>query len=231
MIPKTIPPMFRKTPIFLLACLVSLFPAVAQDADKGLRMRLFTVALQPEQGKVQIMAGDKSGPAFELPVFNLSEKMPVAARKFKLVAETATPTPETPSLCDVVLPGEGLDFRIILVPKRDGTYQSFVVRGDDPKFASGDVFFINLSSHHVIGLLGTAKLDLERGDREIVRLAGAKSGIFFEVKIASREGNGITPLADTRWPVMRNNRSIVVFHDDTKGQPVYRAVDEFLSPR
>lgn len=78
--------MFRKTLIFLLACLASLFPAVAQDADKGLRMRLFTVALQPDQGKVQIMAGDKSGPAFELPVFNLTESMPVAARKFKLVA-------------------------------------------------------------------------------------------------------------------------------------------------
>ncbi len=148
MIPKTIPPMLRKTPVCLLTCLAFLLPAAARDADKGLQIRLFTVALQPEQGKVRIMAGDQPGPAFELPVFNLSERMPVAARKFKLVAATATPPPETPSLCDVVLPGEGLDFRVILVPKRDGTYQSFVVRGDDPKFASGDVFFINLSSHH-----------------------------------------------------------------------------------
>ena len=223
--------MIRKTLIFLLACLASLFPAVAQDADKGLRMRLFTVALQPDQGKVQIVAGDESGPAFELPVFNLTDSMPVPARKFKLVAETATPTLETPSLCDVVLPEQGLDFRVILVPILNGGYRSFVVRGDDPKFASGDVFFVNLSSHHVIGLLGTAKLDLERGSSEIVRLAGAKGGVFFEVKIASREGNGIIPLADTRWPVMRNNRSIVVFHDDLKGQPVYRAVDEFLKPK
>jgi hypothetical protein len=32
-----------------------------------------------------------------------------------------------------------------------------------------------------------------------------------EVKIASREGANITPLADTRWPVLHNNRSIFVF--------------------
>ncbi len=223
--------MFHKTLVCLLASLAPFAPAAAQDSVKGLRVRLFSVALHPDQGKVQIMAGDKPSPAFELPVFSLSESMPVAARKFQLIAESANPDPKAPSLCDVVLPEQGADFRIVLVPKKDGTYQSFVIRGDDPKFASGDVFFVNLSSHHVIGLLGTAKLDLELNSREIVRLAGAKSGVFFEVKIASREGNGIIPLADTRWPVMRNNRSIVVFHDDNKGQPVYRAVDEFLKPK
>jgi len=33
-----------------------------------------------------------------------------------------------------------------------------------------------------------------------------------------------------RPPLMRDMRSIVVFNDDLKGQPVYRAVDEFLRP-
>jgi hypothetical protein len=59
------------------------------------------------------------------------------------------------------------------------------------------------------------------------RSACAKGGVFFDVKIVSREGDGILRLADTRWPVMHNNRFIVVFHDDMKGQPVYRAVDGF----
>lgn len=207
------------------------FAAAKDDDSKNLRMRLFAVALHPEQGKVRMMAGKQPGPAFELPVFSFTGSMPVEARKFRLITDAANPDPKAPSLCDVVLPEQGEDFRIILVPLREGGYKSFVVRGDDPKFAAGDVFFVNLSSHHVIGLLGTAKLDLELGEREIVRLEGAKAGIFFEVKIASREGNGITPLADTRWPVLRNNRSIVVFHDDLNGQPVYRAVDEFLKPK
>lgn len=222
--------MFRTT-LVALAILAPLLPSAhAQDNARGLRMRIFAVALQPNQGKVRITAGGEPGPAFEVPVFNLSDSMPVEARKFQLVAESPpADTPPAP-LCAIQLPEQGSDFRVILVPKSDGTYQSFVVRGDDPKFASGDVFFVNLSSHHVIGLLGTSKLDLNRGDREIVRLEGAKSGVFFEVKIASREGNQLTPLTDTRWPVLRNNRSIIVFHDDNKGQPVYRAVDEFLPP-
>jgi hypothetical protein len=223
--------MFRTILVFLAAAIAPLPFAAAQESTKGVRMRLFAVALLPDQGKVQIVAGDKIGPAFELPTYNLSDSMAVEARTFRLMAEPASADPKTAALCTIQFPEQGADFRVILVPKPDKTYHSIVVRGDDPKFVAGDVFFVNLSTHHVVGLLGTAKLDLESGDRELVRLEGAKAGVFFEVKIASREGEGITPLADTRWPVLRNNRSILVFHDDLNGQPAYRAVDEFLSPQ
>ena len=223
--------MFRKTLVLLAVTLAPLSFSRAAEGAKSLRMRLFAVALLPDQGKVRMVAGDKVGPAFELPTCNLSESMAIETRIFRLMDEPASADPKAAALCTIQFPEQGADFRVILVPKPDKTYHSIVVRGDDPKFASGDVFFINLSSHHVIGLLGTAKLDLERGDREMVRLEGAKAGVFFEVKIASREGGGITPLADTRWPVLRNNRSILVFHDDLNGQPAYRAVDEFLSPQ
>ena len=223
--------MSRMILVFLTVALASQLFAAGQESAKGVRMRLFAVSLLPNQGKIQIVAGDKVGPAFELPTYNLSDSMDVGARTFRVMVEPASSDAKAAALCTIQFPEQGGDFRVILVPKTDNTYHSIVVRSDDPKFGAGDVFFINLSAHHIVGQLGTAKLDLKSGDREIVRLVGAKAGVFFEVKIARREGATITPLADTRWPVLRNNRSILVFHDDLNGQPAYRAVDEFLSPK
>jgi hypothetical protein len=38
------------------------------------------------------------------------------------------------------------------------------------------------------------------------------------------------PVADTRWPVLRNNCSFLIFYNGKDGMPTYRAIDEFLDP-
>jgi hypothetical protein len=200
------------------------------QAAKGISVRVFAVALHPGQDPVCILTGDTRGDAFELPEFNLSDSLPSPARAFRLIS-AASPL-ETPpkTLANIQLPEQGSDFRILLVPAPDGAYQAVVIRGDDPKFASGDVFFINLSSHRVLGRLGSATLDLKPAAREIIRLKGDQSGTFFEVKFAREEAGKVLPLTDTRWPVLRNNRSFLIFHNGKRGLPTYRAVDEFLDP-
>jgi hypothetical protein len=92
------------------------------------------------------------------------------------------------------------------------------------------VFFINLSTHDILGNLGSTKLNLKSSGSEIVRLTGAESGGFFEVKFARLEQSKLLPVAETRWPVLRNNRSYIIFHNGKNDRPTYRAVDEFMSP-
>jgi hypothetical protein len=218
--------MIRHLPLLFLLVI----PALARNDAKGLGIRVFAAAAHKDQPKVRVIAGKEVGEPFELPVYNLSDPLTVKSRDLRFINEGTDPAAAGDGICRVRLPDAGSDFRILLVPRDKETYQPFVVRGDDPEFGSGDVFFINMSSEHIVGLLGTAKLDLKPGKQDIVRLAGAKSNVYFEVKIATRKEDEFIPLADTRWPVMRNNRSFLVFYNGPNGRPAYRAVDEFLPP-
>jgi hypothetical protein len=223
--------MFRSSALFLFCCLA--FPAVAtaQTPDeKGITIRLFAVAANTNQGKVCLLMAGKRGESFELPTHNLSDPQVVTAREIQLISSSA-PTDAPPrALITIRLPDTGRDFRVILVPADADTYRAVVVRADDPGFRSGDVFFINLSSHHILGIIGTAKLDLKSGSRETIRPTGASPGSFYEVKFARMEDKQLHPVADTRWPVLRNNRSFLIFFSGKDGLPAYRAVDEFLEP-
>jgi hypothetical protein len=223
--------MFRSSIFSLLAYLVSsAFASAQKPEEKGITLSLFAVAAHPNQGKVCLLMAGKWSESFELPTLNLSDPQSVAAREIQLILSSApTDSPPRP-LSTILLPDTGRDFRVILVPATADSYRSVVVRGDDPGFGSGDAFFINLSSHHVLGNIGTTKLDLQSGARETIRPTGASEGNFYQVKFARMEDKQLFPVADTRWPVLRNNRSYLIFFNGKDGLPSYRAVDEFLDP-
>lgn len=223
--------MFRSLALSLLGPLVFSAFATAQKPDeKGISIRLFAVAANPNQGKVCLFTAGKRGEAFELPTYNLSDPQSVAAREIQLILSSApTDAPPRP-VSTIRLPDTGRDFRVILVPATADSYQAVIVRGDDPAFGNGDAFFINLSSHHILGIIGTTKLELKSGARETIRPTGASDGSFYQVKFARLENEKALPVADTRWPVLRNNRSFLIFYNGKDGLPTYRAVDEFLDP-
>jgi hypothetical protein len=223
--------MFRSSIFSLLACIASSVLASAQKPDeKGITLRLFAVAAHPTQGKVCLLTAGKRGESFELPTHNLSDPQSVAAREIQLIPSSAPADSPPRPLSTIRLPDAGRDFRVILVPATADSYRSVVVRGDDPGFGNGDAFFINLSPHHVLGNIGTTKLDLQSGARETIRPTGASDGSFYQVKFARLENKQLFPVADTRWPVLRNNRSYLIFFNGKDGLPSYRAVDEFLDP-
>ena len=213
----------------LLTCVLALpVHAAEEESSKGISIRFFAVALHKNQGSVCVMDSEIRKPAFEIPTTCLSESQSVTTRSLVLVESTA-PTGAMPvPLATLRLPDKGSDFRIILVPAENNDYRAVVVRGDDPKFSSGDFFFLNLSTHEVLGRLGTAKLDLKPGAKEIIRPGGAKSDKFFEVKFARRAESGFIPLTNTCWPVVNDNRSFLIFYNGRSGRPTYRAVDEFM---
>ena len=202
----------------------------AEDAPaKGISIRLFAAALAKDQGAVCILAGDARGAAFELPTQNLSDSQITPSRNFLIISASAAVDPPPAALASIRLPEQGADFRIILVPAADGSYKPVVIRGDDPKFSHGDFFFINLSTHAMLGVLGTTRIDLKPGSQEIIRPSGAKSDSFFEVKFAHYEQQKLLPLTDSCWPIVKDNRSYIIFYNGKGGRPAYRAVDEFLA--
>lgn len=218
--------------VFLISIL-ALIPVKLHAADpaeaKGISIRLFAVALTKNQGPVSTLVGDSRGKPFEVPTLNLSPVQAVTAREFSLISSTApTDTPQRP-LASIRLPDLGKDFRIILVPANDETYKTIVIRGNDPKFAHGDFFFVNLSTHEMLGSLGSVKLAMKPGQQELFTPAGDKSKNFFEVKFAYREEKKLMPLTNTCWPVVKDNRAYVIFFNGKNGRPSYRAVDEFMA--
>ena len=223
----------QMTKRFLLIPLLSLTvlgaSAAEREAAKGISVRLFAVALSPNQGPACLMTGESRSEAFEIPTLTLSAPLSVASRDILLISANApTDAPPVP-LATIHLPDKGSDFRIILVPVRVDCYKSVVIRGDDTKFTRGDFFFINLSNHEMLGLLGTARLNLKPGSQVIMRPERAKTDKSFEVKFARREQERLLPLTNTCWPVVLDNRSYVIFYNGSSGRPTYRAVDEFMA--
>ena len=216
---------------FIVAILLTLTPGVraaGTEQSKGASIRLFSVALLNNQGPMCVQVGKTRNAPFDLSATCLTETQSVSTRDFMLVsAASAADAPPVP-LATVRLPDQGSDFRIILVPTSNNSYNPVVVRGDDPKFSRGDFFFINFSTSQMLGALGTTRLDLKPGGQEIVSPAGGNDK-FFEVKFARRQDDKLLPLTNTCWPVVRDNRSFVIFYNGSNGRPTYRAVDEFMA--
>ncbi len=216
----------------LLLCLTfgSGLQAAEETAAKGISVRFFAAALNEGQGPVCVVSGKTKGASFEIPMTSLSEAQGVPSRDFILAAAAAEAPDQPPvPLVSIHLPDQGTDFRILLVPSPNNTYKAVVIRGDDSKFRHGDFFFINLSSQPILGALGSTRVDLKPGAQELVRPTGAKSDTFFVVKFARRDGDTTVPMSDTCWPIVRDNRSYVLFYNGKNGRPSFRAIDEFMA--
>jgi len=221
--------MLRPLIISLCFTLGSGIQAAEETAPKGINVRFFAAALNEGQGPVCVVSGKTKGVSFDIPMTSLSQAQGVPSRDFMLAA-AATAASDQPSvpLVTLHLPDQGSDFRILLVPAPNNAYKAVVIRGDDSKFRHGDFFFINLSNQPILGALGSTRLDLKPGAQELVRPTGAKSETFFVVKFARREGEMVVPMSDTCWPIVKDNRSYVLFYNGKNGRPAFRAVDEFM---
>lgn len=215
-------------PLLVLLAMQAL--AAAPDSESGVSIRLFAAALNQNQGPVQILVGDTRSDAFNLTTTTLTQSKTLSARAFRLISADSTAASAPQTLATINLPEQGSDFRVILVPSENNIYRHIIIRGDEPKFSNGDIFFINLSSSRMLGMLGTVRFDLKPGVQQIMSPTGNDGNNFFEVKFARHveDKDKLLPLTNTCWPVVRDNRSFVIFYDNRSGRPSYRAVDEFM---
>jgi hypothetical protein len=200
--------------------------------NRGVEVCFFAVALHPDAGEIVALSGDARGPAFTLPLHNLTQPQFVKTREIALIPANAPADKPLPPIAKIKLPDQGNAFRILLVPiAKTITYQPIIVRGDDPDFGEGSVFFVNLGTEEILGNIGSETLKLASGSRKFLTLEGARENAFFDIRFAIRKGEAITPLSDTRWPVLKRTRAYVLFYNDPAGKTTYRAVDEFIPPK
>lgn len=219
--------------IRLLLLLLAVPPAFSQEKQSGVTVRIFAVATHPGQGRVAILSGDESkeiGEPFEIPVYELTASMEVGSRAFSIVDENFTPEEKPIVHATVKLPDKGRDFRVILIPSSPGKYKQTVVRADGSEFKSGDVLMLNLAKSEIVANIGNEAFAVKPGSRHIVDLDGAIDNSYYNVLIGKRTDGKILPISETRWPVMRNNRSYVIMFQSDPHTIARRGIDEFISP-
>lgn len=198
----------------------------AQTSKKGgAKVRFLAERVPTELGAVELAAEEIRSPAFELPINNLSDHQDAPARAFKIVPEG-----KNTSIANVILPEDGKNFIVMLVPASIG-YQAIVMTESDPNFRPGDVYFYNHATKPVLGYVGTAKFTLAPGKGKTLRPKGAREEGFYDVGFGVKEKDGNRALSTTRWPVEEQIRSYVFFFVNPSTKRLdFRAVDEFVPP-
>ncbi len=218
--------MFR----FLFALLFSALlttPLSAQTAGgKGLQVRLLAERTPKDLGAVVLVAGEKTSDPFVLPVNHVSEPIKAPARSFGLKpADAAT------ELAKVELPEEGDQFIVLLLPSKEGGYESVVIPAVNEKFKIGDVYFHNHSNKGVMGYVGDARFALLPGKGTFLRPKGPVNGKYYNVGFGVREETGDRTISKTRWPIDKGIRSYIFFFVNPEtGKVTYRAIDEPVTP-
>lgn len=195
----------------------------AAEKKPALQVKLLAVTAALDLGQVYLLSGDVKSPAFDLPMNNVSDAIAVTQRAFSLKSVN-----KDLSLCAIELPEAGKEFIIVLSPTKGASYRSVIVRTDDPSFRRGDVFFLNLTTHTVLGKLGTRALILESGKSAITRPDGPKEKGYYDIAFATRQETEDRIFSSSRWPIDDQIRSYLFFLQEQNGRITYRAVDEFI---
>lgn len=209
----------------LMFALWVLAPGLTTQAESAAPMVRFLAERSPAGlGQVVMATKDARSEAFDLPTKYLSASNQAGARIFSLRTVL-----KDISLATVTLPDGGNSFVVLLIPAREGGYKPVVIRADDAKFKSGDVYFYNHSPAVIVGQVGTARFKVESAASLVFEPAGARNENFYDVSFFAVEEKGTRTLSKTRWPVDKKVRSYVFFFIHPENNRLdFRSVDEFI---
>jgi hypothetical protein len=200
--------------------------SAAPAPTRGLEVRFLAERCPDGLGQLVLAADEQRSAEFDLPSNFLSTPVKPPARTFNIRALK----PDV-SLATVTLPEDGKSFVIVLIPAKESGYKTIVIRTDDAKFKTGDVYFYNHSDKVIIGFVGTAKFSLNPASGMVLTPKGARKENFFDVGFGVREEQGTRALSNTRWPVDDKVRSYVFFFVNPVTKRLdFRVVDEFVPP-
>jgi hypothetical protein len=209
-----------------LACICPAFLHAQSAGSAELQVRFLAERSPSDLGDVVLAVDEVRTPPFKLPINHLSAAQAPPARVFNVwsVAKNI-------SLAKVGLPEKGKSFIVLLVPSPAGGYKPVIISAEDPAFKAGDVYFYNHADKPVLGYVGSAKFVLDASKGTVLRPAGAKENLYYDVGFGVREKEGDRVLSTTRWPIDKNMRSYVFFFLNPTSQRLdFRAVDEFMPP-
>lgn len=212
--------------LFLLAWIVPAGLHAQSAGSSELQVRFLAERAPGDLGDVVLAVEETRSPPFKLPINHLSIPQTPPARAFDVWS-----VDKKVSLAKVGLPENGKSFIVLLVPSPTGGFKPVIISAEDPSFKAGDVYFYNHADKAVLGYVGTAKFVLNASKGTVLRPAGAKENLYYDVGFGVREKEGDRVLSTTRWPIDKNMRSYVFFFlNPTTKRLDFRAVDEFMPP-
>lgn len=215
--------MFALRQILALVLLANL--AVADDAKKGIEIRMVAERLPKDLGEVVLVSGEDRSEPFVLPMNNLSEPKRATARAFQLISPQRKAV-----IAKVALPADGKSFVVLLIPAGEKTYTPVVIPYHNPDFKAGDIYLYNNAKATVVGMIGAGKFSIDPGKGTFFRpVFQDDDKRYHDVGIGVKFETGDRIISTTRWPKSTNTRYYVFFYEHLRtGRITYRAVDEFL---
>jgi hypothetical protein len=214
-----------------LACLAPLATpfAAAQEksSSKDTLIRFTSFELPDANGEYVLASGETKSDAFAIPSngFSLPVTSPAGSKTFTLgnVKDASFS-----SLATIELPDTGERFLVILLPEKDQTLRSIVVRADDPDFRPGQIMIMNLAPETFTAELGDQKLTFAPDSRTIFRPQRTDNLSNYQVRFFYTKDGNPKRFAASLWPYFDDKRTFVFLSmDKAAGTPALRSIDEF----
>ncbi len=213
--------------IFLSLFSMLLLPASlhAQEKKGGVTLRFLSGIASASLNDAQLRTPEWQGDVFRIPFNQLSQPQAAETRALRLFRMGDGPEPV--AVCDVILPEEGNDFIVILVPGKESP-RAVILNGKAPNFRPGDVFIHNASDNAIALALGTTRAALKPGQGKSFTPGAPDDADTYEVAFLYDENGTAKRLALTQWPLNDRLRGYVFFLPGENNRPIYRAVQEFV---
>jgi len=221
------PPSFMWRSLLTALTLLAVMPLGAQEKPEapqhGVQVRGFAFALFEGIDKLELRHEEKSVGELFLPTGQLRDRSRASSRVFSY---GVTKDGVFRSLGNTVLPPQGKDFILVMVPVKNG-YKAFPIRADDPEFHGDDSLLFNLTKFKIAVRLGEAKFKVDPWKHGLLRPTFEKDATFYQATFAYEKDGSFITFNNTRWPINPNTKAIVfVYHDPQADRLMYRSVTE-----
>ncbi len=208
----------------LVACLLLATPIFGQN-QTGVSIRFLNGLSTESLTDAQLRTPEWESELFRIPYRELSLPQTAKSRMLRIFHQGGNPQPAP--LCDVILPEQGSDFIVILVPGKDGP-KAAILNSKAPGFRPGDIYMHNASEHTIALALGTTREVLKPAQGKAIRPGTPADASNYEVAVLYDDKGTAKPLVLTKWPLNDRLRGYVFFIPGKHNRPLYRAVQEFV---
>lgn len=207
--------------LIILSLSAILFGQAQAQNGSDIRLRPIAFSHFENVDELSLRQGERDLGIMTVPTRHLTSETQVRVREFQFgIVKEEVFRP----LGKVLLPEQGRDFILVMVPVKSG-YRVFPVRADDPDFGGNDVCFFNFTPHVLLVALGETKSKIDPASYRIITPEPKDGSTIYKALFAYvKEGRAI-PFNNSRWPVNGKIKSLVFVHWDQENERLtYRSV-------
>lgn len=205
----------------LIASLTLRFAMIASAQETTLQMRFLAFPPHPQPEPVELVTGEGQTiqvdtPGHEMTVPYTVPKLATIVVGKSSVGEGGKPVFQTFGQAPAINAKQQI---VLLLRKGEKNADGFVVlpiNGDLETFGGAHFYFINTSSYQIGGRIGDKKIQMDPGQRTMVKPAPDFPGGICQVSLAYMRDKEWKMFFDTRWPANEKTRALVFFYQNPK---------------